>query len=128
MFFFHVVALWFTSQLVPTLVLFGTWQTLLVAGLVLSLLMFIVRPMLSILFIPINLITFGLLSWFVNVIVLYLLTVFVPEVSVRAWQFPDYSWAGFSSPSFHVSYGAALIFTSIILMAITNLLTYVSHD
>lgn len=126
MFLFQVVALWFTTQLVPTLVILGAWKTLLVAGLVLSLLMLIVRPLLSILFIPINLMTLGLLSWFVNVIVVYLLTVFVPEVTVRPWQFPGFSWAGFSTPPFFVSYGVALIITSLILTGLTNLLTYVS--
>lgn len=126
MFLFQVVALWFTTQLVPTLVIPGTGKTLLVAGLVLSLLMLIVRPLLSILFIPINLMTLGLFSWFVNVIVVYLLTVFVPEVTVRPWQFPGFSWSGFSTPPFFVSYGAALIITSLILTGLTNLLTYVS--
>lgn len=126
MFLFQVVALWFTSQFIPTLVIIGALKSLLVAGLVLSLLMLIVRPLLSILFIPINLMTLGLLSWFVNVIVLYLLTVFVPEVTVRPWQFPGFSWSGFSTPPFFISYVLALIITSLVLTCLTNFLTYIS--
>ena len=66
------------------------WPVLLMAGLVLSLLMLLVAPLLKILFIPINLLTFGLLSWVINVVVLYLLTVFVSGVSVVAWTFPAF--------------------------------------
>lgn len=128
MFLFQVVSLWFTSQLIPMLVIQGSWYTLIVAGLVLSLLILIVRPLLTILFIPINVMTLGLFSWFVNVIVLYLLTVFVPEISVRAWQFPAYSLAGFSSPSFFISYIAALILTSLLLTSIANLFMHLSSD
>src|SRR5690348_11087223 len=94
-FLFNVFALWLSSQMLPTLTATGGWQTILFAGFVLSMLMLIVQPILKILFIPINIITFGLLSWLINVIVIYLLTLFVPEMHVVPWLFPGATWAGF---------------------------------
>ncbi len=125
---FNVFALWLTSQLLPTLVVPAGWQIMLFAGLVLSILTLIVKPVLSILFIPINILTFGLLSWAINVIVIYLLTVFVPELRIVPWVFPGGSWAGFVIPVIHLSYAAALIVTSFSIAIVTDVLHYVSEE
>ena len=127
-FLFNVFALWLTSQVLPALVAPGGWQTILFAGFTLSMLMLIVTPILRILFIPINILTFGLLSWLINVIVIYLLTVFVPEIQVRAWTIPGGSWAGFVAPPVHLSYFMALIATSFCISIITDILHYVSEE
>ena len=112
----------------PALVTPGGWQTILFAGFTLSMLMLIVVPILKILFIPINIISFGLLSWLINVIVIYLLTVFVPEIQIRPWTFPGASWAGFVVPAFHFSYFWAMVATSLCITAITDVLHYVSDE
>jgi putative membrane protein len=52
--------------------------TLIVTGLVLTLLEKIIRPVLKILFLPINVVTLGLFSLVINVFILYLATYFVP--------------------------------------------------
>ena len=127
-FLFNVFALWLSSQILPTLTAPGGWQTVLFAGLVLSVLMLIVQPLLKILFIPINILTFGLLNWVINVIVIYLLTVFVPELHVNLWVFPGGTWAGFVIPSIHFTYVTALIASSFLITALTDVLHYVSED
>lgn len=127
-FLFNVFALWLTSEWIPALVAPGGWQTILFAGFTLSLLMLIVVPLLKILFIPINIITFGLLSWCINVIVIYLLTVFVPEIQVRAFVFAGATWAGFVIPRMEVSYLWALILTSLSISTMTDILHYVTEE
>lgn len=127
-FLFNVFAIWLSSQIMPTLIVPAGWQTVLFAGLVLSMLMLIVQPLLKILFIPINILTFGLLSWMINVIVIYLLTVFVPEIRVNPWMFPGGSWVGFVIPRLHFSYFTALIASSLLITTITDVLHYVSED
>ncbi len=126
-FLFNMFAIWFTSQILPTLEVAGGWQTMLLGGFVLSLLMLLVAPLLKILFIPINMITFGLLSWVINVIVLYLLTVFVPAIHVVAYTFPSVSWGGFVIPSLHASWALALVLSSLAITGIANLLHEVSE-
>ncbi|HUD19109.1 MAG TPA: phage holin family protein [Patescibacteria group bacterium] len=127
-FLFNVFALWITSQFFPTLVIPHGWQVTLFAGLMLSILMLIVAPLLRILFIPINILTFGLLSWFINVIVIFLLTIFVPEIRIMPWTFPGSTWSGFSIPAVHLSYFLALILTSLSITTIADFLHYVSED
>jgi putative membrane protein len=127
-FLFNVFALWLTNEILPALVAPGGWQTILFAGFTLSLLMLIVMPILKILFIPINILTFGLLSWLINVIVIYLLTVFVPEIQVQPWTFPGATWAGFVIPAIPFNYFMALIITSFSISIITDILHYVSEE
>jgi putative membrane protein len=125
---FNVFALWLTSQLFPGMVAPGGWQTLLFAGCILSLLMLIITPILKILFIPINILTFGLMSWFVNVIVIYLLVFFVPEIQIHAWTFPGFTFSGFIIPSFHLTYFMSLVVTSFFISTITDILHSVSDN
>lgn len=127
-FLFNVFALWLTSQMLPGIAVAGGWQTILFSGFILALLMLIVAPILKILFIPINILTFGLLSWFVNVIVIYLLTLFVPEITVNAWVFTGASWAGFVIPRIEIGYFLSLVITSLVISSITDILHYVSEE
>lgn len=126
-FLFHSFSLWLVSQIFPALVIDGGWQVLLFAGLILSLLMLLVAPLLRILFIPINLLTFGLLSWFINVIVIYLLTIFVPGVQVVAWTFPGATMAGFVVPPIAFSSFIAFILVSLSISMLVNFLHDVSE-
>jgi putative membrane protein len=123
-FAFNVFALWLTSQIIPALSIHGPLQLILMAGIVLSLLTLIVKPVLKILFIPINIITFGLMSWSINVVVLYLLTLIIPEVSVSSWVFPGLAYAGFSVPSVKLTYLMSFIVVSLTVTFIANVL----HD
>jgi putative membrane protein len=126
-FLFNVFALWLTSQLIPGFKMPDGWQIMLFSGLILSLLMLIVTPLLKILFIPINILTFGLLSWLINVIIIYLLTFFVPEIQILPWTSQGLSFAGFVFPSIHFSYVLCLIVSSLLLSCITDILHNVSE-
>lgn len=127
-FLFHIVALWFTTQLLPSLVIIGNWQTIVGAGLVLTLLTLFIQPLLKILFLPINFLTLGLASWLIDVILLWLLTVVVPQVHVRAWDFSGFTIGGFTIPAMHISYGLSLVVTTLFLMLFTGILRSVSED
>lgn len=122
LFLFHSFSLWLASQMLPGLALAQSWQMVLFAGFVLSLLMLVIAPILRILFIPINILTFGLFSWLINGIVLYLLTVFVPEVSVTGWQFNGGSFLGIAIPAMHITYVASLIICSMVVTFFVNFL------
>lgn len=57
--------------------------TLILAAIVLTLLEKIVRPILKILFLPINVVTLGLFGLVINVFILYLATYFVPGFAIQ---------------------------------------------
>jgi putative membrane protein len=127
-FLFNLFALWLTSQLIPALVIKGTFLTFLMAALALSFLMLLVKPILKILFIPVNIMTFGLFSWLVNVIMIYLLTVIMPEVRITGWLFPGASRSGFTAPAFELNYYLSLIAISSVITFISNFLHDISES
>jgi len=128
LYLFSVFSLWFVQEIIPGFTIPGSTVTLLSAGLALSLLTLIVKPMLKILFIPVNMLTFGLSSWVVHVIVIYLLIVIVPEVRIEPWVFPGMNVVGFVIPKIQVSYYASLIVVSVLITFITNVLHGVSES
>lgn len=127
-FFFHSFALWIISQILPALTIVGGWQSLLLAGAILTLLTLLVTPLLKILFIPINIITFGLLSWMIHVVVLYLLTIFVPNIAVIPWQYSGASFMGFVIPPISFSYTVSLIIVSLAVTFVVNVLYDISES
>lgn len=122
LFIFHVFALWFISELYGGLVIQDGIFNVLTAGFVLTGLMFVVKPMLKILFIPINFITFGLANWFINVTILFLLTLILPAVIIREYMFPGLSWQGFMIPSINFNYFWSLVIISVGITTTTHII------
>jgi len=67
---------------VPT-VGFSSLTTLIIASIVLTILYSIVRPILKLLFLPINVITLGLFSGIINIFLLWLGTYLVPGFHIQ---------------------------------------------
>ncbi|MEO8581701.1 MAG: phage holin family protein [Patescibacteria group bacterium] len=77
-----ILAIALLSFLVPT-VRVNDYLSLIIAGIVLSLLQMILRPILKIMFLPINIVTLGLFSWVINVFILWLATQIVPGFAIQ---------------------------------------------
>jgi putative membrane protein len=93
-------------------------------GIVLSLLFMIVRPILRIITLPLNIITLGLFSFVINAVILYLLTVFVPNISISAFIFKGLSFLGFVVPGFPVNGFFSFIFASVIISLVVGFLKW----
>lgn len=119
---YYVFALWLTSTLIPALSISGNLWGMLSAGGTLTLMMMILKPILSIIFLPVNILTLGLLSWLVNVVVLYLWTIFVPNVHLAPWIFPGISTVGFIVPTVNLSYTWTLVVVSLVIVCIVTAL------
>lgn len=76
-FFLTLITLFILSWLLPG-ISFASITTLLIAAVVLTLLNTVVRPILKLLLLPINLITFGLFSIVLNAAILWLALAIVP--------------------------------------------------
>ncbi len=117
---YHVFALWLTSTMIPALTITGTIWGMLSAGFTLTIMMMFLKPLLSLIFLPINILTLGLLGWLVNVAVLYLWTAVVPNVSLVPWVFPGVSAGGFVVPKASLTYTWTLILVSLVITFIVT--------
>ncbi|HYD35866.1 MAG TPA: phage holin family protein [Vitreimonas sp.] len=76
------VSIMILAWLLPTISYFD-WITLILASIVLTLLQNVVRPILSLLFLPINIVTLGFFSLVLNVSMIWLATYLVPGFRVE---------------------------------------------
>lgn len=96
-------SLYLTAQTLSGVKVEGGFMTFVFGGLALSLMTSFLKPVLKVITLPINIITFGTFSFLINIIVLYLLTVFIPQIKVSAFVFPGFSLYGFIIPKFFLN-------------------------
>src|ERR1017187_6315523 len=91
----YTFALYFIPQIVPGFTINGGFMTLLIGSVVLALMSLILKPILNIISFPINMLTLGLFSIIINAIILYLLTILVPNITVQPFTYPESHIYGF---------------------------------
>lgn len=62
---------------------FANWLTLIIASLVVTVLFSLIRPILKIIFLPVNIVTLGFFSVILNVLLLWLATYLVPGFIIQ---------------------------------------------
>jgi putative membrane protein len=108
------VTLFLLSWVLPT-VSFSNWTTLLLAAVVLTFIQALVKPILKLIFLPINIITLGLFSMVLNVVLLWLVTYLVPGFSIQAMVLFGVSLNQFFS----------LLVTSFLISLIQNMVDFI---
>lgn len=96
--FVHCLALTIVAQFVPGFLIFGGIPTILIGGLVLTILFFLMKPILQIISLPFNFVTFGLFSFVTNAIILWTLSLLVRSIVIHSFVIPGISFAGFVVP------------------------------
>jgi len=95
-------------------------KTLITAAIIWLLLNKIVRPVIKLLLLPINLITLNLFSWVVGLITLFLLPLIVAGIKISPYDFPGFSYQGFSLPPFHLNLFLSFVVASTLFNLLHN--------
>lgn len=126
LYLFNLAALWTVVNMLPGVSLKGGWQTFALAALVLSLVDLVVKPLINILLLPINLLTLGAFRWLTNVVALYLVTVFVPELEISGFKFSGFSTSSFAISSMYLTKFWVFILASFLISLITSFLMWLN--
>ena len=97
---------------------------LLIASICLMLLNLIVRPILNLLFMPINLITLGASRWLINLIILYSVTIFVNSFKIIPVSISNINIPGLIYQGFNLSFFWSLVLISFLVEIIVSLLNW----
>ena len=125
-FLFNLLALWLATFLFEGVSFAGGAKTLVLAALVLTLVNLIIKPLIKLLFLPINLITLGAFRWLVNVIALYLMTFVVSQFQITGFVFSGYSYQGFIIPAFTLGIFLAYVVCSFFISLVTTFLLWLT--
>lgn len=118
------MALFLVNQALEGVRVNGGLTTYIIGGIILSILFLIVKPILSIVTLPLNIITLGVFSFLINAIILYFLTILVPNISITAFNFHGFSFWGFIAPQLQINNFFAFIIASILLSLIVGFLKW----
>ena len=119
-FIINTITLYLVSLAVSGIVFAEGTYSLLLAGLVLTLTSLIIRPIINILLLPINLITFGLFRWVGFAVTLYLVTLIVPGFKLLDFTFKGFSSYWFSIPVISLSGILAFIAFSFLISLVSS--------
>ncbi len=126
-FLINLVSLYLTTRFLPGLQLTGGIKSLAVGAVAFMLINFILVPLLKVLFLPLNLLTVGLFSWFVNVLALYALTTIVSDFVLVPYFFPGTTLAGVSIPAMPLTTFWVAVVASLMIGIITHFLQWLVH-
>jgi putative membrane protein len=123
-FIIATLSLYFISNIVSGLIFERGITSLFLAGAGLAVSYLLIKPVINVLLIPINLVTFGLFRWVSSTIALYLVTLVVPGFKIIHFAFSGYSTKYFSFPALEFSGILAIIAFSFLISLFTSFLTW----
>lgn len=100
---FNTFALFATSLVFSGLKVPHDLKELLVAGLVFTVVLAVVKPIYSIVALPLTILSLGILSFIPYALTLYVIPFFYKQIRVTEFVFPNVSFLGLHIQSFHVS-------------------------
>ncbi len=103
----------------------SNYLTLLLAAGIFALLTIFVKPILKVLSLPFNLLTFGLFSFLINVIILYGVSFFLTDFSIQGYHFAGASLSGFNLPAANISQLFSALFASLLIGVLSTLLHWI---
>lgn len=102
----------------------GSAQQFLFAAALFAVLQSVVRPLLAMILLPLNLLTFNFFSILLHVIVLYLLTSLVPEFVFRSFSSSEVSLGGIRLQAFEASQMVSVLLAAILLALVNRTLRW----
>ena len=118
-------SLFTVSQIASGMVFEKGIQTLLLAGVGVMLVSLLIRPIINILLLPLNLVTFGLFRWVSSAIVIFLVTLVVPGFKLTGFHFPGLTTAWFDLPALNFSGIMAYIAFSFVLSLMISVIYWI---
>ncbi|MDP1710012.1 MAG: phage holin family protein [bacterium] len=114
-FIIDTAVLYFISQVVGGLNFRGGVATIFLTGAVLAVVTMLVKPLINILLLPLNLITFGFFKWIAHALSLYIVTLVVPDFAINGFHFAGLNTYWFSIPSLNLGGILAVIAFSFLI-------------
>lgn len=99
----NTLSLFLVSEIFLGIVLQKGFESLFLAGLGLSLASLLIKPVINILLLPLNLITFGLFRWVSSAVALFLVTLVVPGFKILNFAFAGFSSKWLDIPAFSLT-------------------------
>ena len=103
-------AIFTVSIIIPGISYDGDLKVFLAATLIFALFQLLVKPILNLVALPLNFVTFGLFSFFISVGLFYAVSAFVSGFTIAGFSFSGIHWGALLIPAFEMPvYGTAIL-------------------
>lgn len=119
-----VISVFITSQLISAFTINNGWYGLFYASMILSILIYVIVPIINLIMLPLNLITLNLSAWIVQIIIFYLWTIAASQVQVTSWQFSGLNLGPITLSGVNLLKWQVIILLAIIFMVVNKLLKW----
>jgi len=113
-------SLFAVASFYPGLIVPDNLKALVWAGVIFTLINFLIKPIVKLFLLPINLVTLGLFRWVANVLVLMILTNIIDTIAIISFISQPIYQAGFTIPSLNINQFFSYILASFFLSLIFN--------
>lgn len=124
-FVINTACLYLISLAVSGIVFENGFVTLCLTGLVLMLVTMIIKPILNILLLPFNLVTFGLFKWVSFAITFYLVTLIVPGFRLTDFVYPGLNSYWLSLPAINLSGTMAFLAFAFLISFVSSVIYWI---
>lgn len=127
--FINLISVYIAAQVLSGIFVYiGGFQTLFLAAAIIAVANLIVRPVINLLLLPLHLLTLGIFRWIANLATLFLVTRFIPQITIHSFTFPGLSLSYLIIPSIHFSAFGAFILTTLVLTFIFHFIYWLLQD
>lgn len=123
-FLINSVTLYLVSLIVSGIFFEKGLETIVLTGTALTVIALIIKPIINILLLPLNLVTFGLFRWVGYAVALYLVTLLVPGFKILEFIFKGFSSYWISVPGISLYGILAFIAFSLVISIISTTLDW----
>lgn len=122
------LSLYLVTWLISGVKISGGIKSYLIAGGILVLLNVFLKPLIQLLFLPINLLTLGLFGWLASVAVLWIAKMLIPNFTISSFYFPGWHYQGFIVPAMKLSVFWTTTLAAFLLNLISSLMNWIAKD
>ena len=120
----YALILFVLPQLIPGVTIIGGINTILVGSFVLTIFFLILKPILNIISFPANVLTLGVFNMVINALLIYLLTIFVADISISAFTYHRSVLFGFITPVIGFNTFFAYLYVAFVVTLISSLIKW----
>lgn len=123
----NVVALWAVSKFIDGFHLVDGIRSVLLVGVGFTFLHLLIGPIIKTILGPINFLTLGLIGLIVDAGLLYVLTIYFPQVSITPWMFLGGTFGGVSIQPFFLNFWGATLASAAVINVIRGVLSFLAE-
>ena len=120
----YLLILYFVPQFIPGFTVDGGFTTYIIGALALALMFLVIKPILTFISLPVNLITLGIFSLFINALILYMLTILIPEITIQPFIYSTIDLGIVIIPKLTLNTFFAYLYTGCVIAGIDSWLKW----